>query len=77
MNSGDTFLLDDRAIDDHLWVVISDPNKDEDRILIVSLTTAACYKERACIIQASEHPWVRHETCVAYDKARVVSLVDF
>lgn len=75
MQAGDTFLVKERSLDDHLWVVLSDPTKDEVRVLIVSLTTATSYKEQVCLIQAGQHPWVRHESCVAYDKAKVVTLV--
>jgi hypothetical protein len=74
MQAGDAFLLVNRQLDDHLWVIVSDPKKDADKVLIVSLTTAAPHKESVCLIQAGEHPWVTHETCVAYDTAKVVAL---
>jgi hypothetical protein len=74
VQAGDTFLLGDKQVDDHLWVILSDPTKDAQRVLLVSLTTAAPHKESVCLIQPDEHPWVRHETCVAYDKAKAVSL---
>jgi hypothetical protein len=74
VQAGDAFLLGDKGLEDHLWVILSDPTKDAQRVLLISLTTAAPHKESVCLIQAGEHPWVRHETCVAYDKAKVVSL---
>jgi hypothetical protein len=74
VQAGDTFLLGDKEVDDHLWVILSDPTKDPQRVLIVSLTTAAPHKESVCLIEAGEHPWVRHRTCVAYDKGKAVSL---
>ena len=74
MDAGDTFLIDNRATDDHLWVIISDPRTDDQRVVIVNLTTYRPPKERFCLIQAGEHPFVRHETCVAYNHARIVSL---
>src|SRR5205823_2432203 len=74
VQAGDAFLLGYKGLDDHLWVIVSDPTKDAQRVLLISLTTAAPHKESVCLIQAGEHPWVKHETCVAYDKAKVVSL---
>jgi hypothetical protein len=74
VQAGDTFLVKDHTLDDHLWIVLSDPINDAEHVLIVSLTTATDYKERVCLIQPAQHPWVRHETCVAYDKAKVVAL---
>ena len=74
MHAGDAFLLLDKSVDDHLWIVVSDPIKDKNKVLIVSMTTAAPHKEAVCLIQPGEHPWVRHDTCVSYDNARLVSL---
>ncbi|MFO0807516.1 MAG: hypothetical protein U0746_02740 [Gemmataceae bacterium] len=76
MRAGDTFLASNPALENHLWVVISNPDADPDRVLCVSLTTAAAHKEDACLVQPGEHPWVTHLTCVAYDKAKAVRLDD-
>jgi hypothetical protein len=76
VQAGDTFLLVNKKLDDHLWVILSDPNKDAEKVLIVSLTTAAPHKELICLVQPVEHPWVTHETCVAYNFAKVVSLAN-
>ena len=45
MNLGDTFLIREADINDHLQVVISDPKKDADRVLIVSITSYKPHKE--------------------------------
>ena len=74
MNAGDTFFVRDRFIDTHLWVVISDPAKDPDRVLMVSMTTYEPYKEKACLLEAGDHPRVTHSTCIAYDEARLIAL---
>jgi hypothetical protein len=71
VQAGDTFLLADKRLDDH---VLSDPERGAERVLLVSLTTTAPHKERACVVQAGEHSWVRHETCVAYNHAKLVTL---
>jgi hypothetical protein len=76
VQAGDTFLLVNQNLDDHLWVVLSEPPKDASRVLIVSLTTAAQHKESVCLIHAGEHPWVTHETCVAYNYAKLVTLAN-
>jgi hypothetical protein len=73
MDAGATFLLKDKSVDDHLWVIISDPRTDPKNVLFVSLTTYADYKEDVCLIQVGDHPWVRHLTCVAYDFAKVTT----
>jgi hypothetical protein len=39
MEAGDTFYLPDKVADGHLWVVISNPAKNPDRVLLVSMTS--------------------------------------
>ena len=74
MKAGDTFFVRDRSVDTHLWVIVSDPEIDGDRVLMVSLTTYESYKEDVCLIDADEHPRVSHKTCVAYNEARMTTL---
>ncbi len=74
MDAGSTFLL--TQVDKHLWVVLSSPNIDPQKVLLASLTTASRFKEDVCLIESGEHPWVRHRTCVSYesDHSRVITL---
>lgn len=68
MNLGDCFVPRG-GVNEHLHVVISDPAKDPARVLLVTVTTAAEYKEQTCLISANEHPWVRHLSCISYRHA--------
>ena len=74
MNAGDTFRPANPSIDIHLWVIISDPDLDDSRILIVSLTTFKPKKEAVCLLDVGDHPFIRHSTCVAYNLAKAPSL---
>ena len=74
MKAGDTFYLPDPSADGHLWVIISDPEKDADRVLFVSMTSYDVDKEDVCLIQAGEHPRVTHTTCIHYKLTRHSSL---
>jgi hypothetical protein len=69
---GDTFLRADS--DRHLWVVLSDPEKDPENVLLVNMTTWNATKERACILHTGDHPWITHETCINYGDAVVTTL---
>ena len=71
MNHGDTFLRNDS--DRHLWVVLSDPRKNPEKVLLVNMTTNSPRKEQACVLQRGDHPWILHETCVNYGDAVVTS----
>ena len=68
MNAGDTFLvaLPGTSYDSHLWIVISDPDADAERIVIVSLTSHRADKDQACLLRVGDHPYVKHDTCVNY-----------
>lgn len=75
MNAGDTFLLTDRDVDEHLWVVISDPTLDSDQVLIVNLTSWKHYHDPACVLEVGDHPFISRRTCVNYAEARIVTLM--
>ncbi len=74
MKAGSTFLLS--AVDKHLWIVLSDPDRDSEHILLVNLTTFDDRKEPVCILDRGSHPWITHRTCVNYADSRVCSLAD-
>src|SRR5438045_4027293 len=74
MELGTTFLPD--AGGSHLWVVISDPRRDADNVLIVSLTTEKDYKDHSCVLDRGIHDMVRHKTCVNYRRAMIVKLAE-
>ena len=60
--------VDPRHRDNHLHIVLSAPNPDG-LVAVANLTTWAPHKDQACIVHAGEHPFVRHESCVAYERA--------
>ena len=76
MNAGTTFVLanNQMAIDDHLWVVLSDTGKFPEQVVIVNFTTYAQEKDQACVINPGEHVWITHRSCIAYAHAKVVAL---
>jgi hypothetical protein len=79
VQGGDAFLLSDayKGVNNHFFVVLSDPTTDPQRVLIVNLTTLKHYKDQACIVNVGDHPWVSHASCVAYDEARFISVAQF
>jgi hypothetical protein len=74
VKAGDTFLLKDKAVDGHLWVVISDPEVDEDHVLFVSMTSYDITKEKVCLLDVGDHPFIKHKTCIAYEFAKAAPL---
>jgi hypothetical protein len=60
--------------DNHFWVVLSDPAKDQERVLVVNWTTYEAYKEQTCILEAGEHICITRRSCVYYIGARIERL---
>ena len=71
MNVGDTFLTP--TIDDHLWMVISDPLLDSENLVVVCFVSWQSHYDQSCIVDHGEHPFVQHPTCVNYPGATLVA----
>ena len=69
MDAGDTFRF--RANETHLWMVISDPALNKDRVLIVNMTTWRADKDQSCLLNSGDHPAVHHNSCISYADSRV------
>ncbi len=68
MKRGESFRFADPRIDDHLWVVISDPDPATGSVLVTSVTTwTEDVRDHSCIIEPGEHPSIRVRSCVFYD----------
>ncbi len=71
MHAGDTFLIP--GDDDHLWAIISDPAKDLENVVVVLFLSWAEKYDQACALHAGDHPFIKHDTCVGYRGAKVLS----
>ena len=65
----------------HLWIILSDPQIDDQRVLYVNFTSydanarpADPRNDKACLIRPGEHPFVTHPTCVYYYGGQLASL---
>jgi hypothetical protein len=72
MNGGDTFRIIGKA-DNHLWVVISDPDGFPESVVFVNLTTFDRHKDQTVILGPEDHSFIDHKTVVAYDRARMAT----
>ena len=74
LSAGDTFITISKSIRDHLWIVISDPSVDSEKVLIVNLTTWKEEKDQSCILEEGEHPFISHKSVISYADAQDTSI---
>jgi hypothetical protein len=76
MKMGDTFIATRGGLstDSHLWIIASDPEIDEDRVLIVNLTTASRHHDKSCVFRRGDHPYIAHDSCINYGGSYIVSV---
>jgi hypothetical protein len=72
--AGFTFLypINDRQ-NEHLWLVATNPNEDE-LVVVVNITTLRGAKDQTIVLQSGEHEFIKHDSCVNYAMAEVLSI---
>lgn len=71
MGQKDAFTIP--TINDHLHIVISDPDKFPNEVICFNLTTwKGDHCDPACIIEPGEHTWVRRRSYVYYENPRLL-----
>lgn len=72
VSAGDTYLVVHPY--NHLYVVCSDPAVDSTQVVLVSFTTFKPKEETCCTVQAGEHPFIKHRSCIRYKDARLTTV---
>jgi hypothetical protein len=68
---GSTFLLTrGTGATPHLWVILWGPAGAARAFLSIYLTTLRAHSDRSCVIVPGEHPFIQHDTAVAYGEAQ-------
>lgn len=57
----------------HLMICVTVDTK-KDTAIIVPVVTRHEHSDAACVLDVGDHPFIGHESCAAYDFARVVTL---
>ena len=74
MDIGDVIRSAKVDVNDHTFIIISDPGADPDEVVIVNFTSYdAFYKDPSCQLGKDDHPWLKHDTCISYRDAKVVT----
>ncbi|MDZ4290054.1 MAG: hypothetical protein U0984_18960 [Prosthecobacter sp.] len=57
----------------HLHTVVIEANDRSGECIIVNITTVRKGSVKTLVLNAGDHPWLTHESCVRYDDAMVVT----
>jgi hypothetical protein len=75
LNSGDTFLTGDGDEDNfHLWIIVTPVTEGE--VITVCMVTAIKKSERLVVLENGDHPFIKHESVIAYRYSRIRTVED-
>ena len=75
LKCGDAFLTGDGDENNfHLWVIITPPSEGE--VVTVCVVTAHKRSERLVVLQNGDHPFIQHESVIAYLHSKIRTVVD-
>jgi len=74
-NPGDTVFFDEMYQQTwHLWVVLTSPQGDTAKSVMVNLTSKSSHSDRTVVLHKGDHPFIEHATVVNYRAARFVNV---
>jgi len=74
---GDTFLLANPQINSHLFIIISDPAQDSNRIVMANFTSWRADKDQSCIVEVGDHRFITRRSCLHYGEDRLITLANY
>lgn len=73
IRAGRTLLLILREVPDpkpHLWLILTDPIGIPARVVAVMVRTVTTFTDKTVVLNAGDHPFIRHQSSVHYSSAR-------
>jgi hypothetical protein len=75
-DAGEAWRFLDERPRSHVWVLISEPGEDAERLLWVNFTSWEDGKDPACICEPGEHASLTKRSCIMYRFPRVYTLAE-
>ncbi len=79
MRAGETVLMSAPGVAvPHLWILITDPSKDTNLGVFVSVTSLRGGKDQTVILRRGDHPYIAKDSVVYFGDARLwdTALID-
>jgi len=71
---GDAFWMCPRGDEiEHLFIVVSNPDIDPTNVVLIPVTTRDEFADESCMLYSGDHQRIRHDSCMDYRRARIVS----
>lgn len=71
LRAGRALVIRERETKVHLWLVLTDPDPQTDKVVIVMVTTRRDHSDPTVILQPGDHPFIRHASSVEYGVAKL------
>lgn len=62
------------TIRNHVWVIVSDPLQDAEKIVFVNFTSHKDGKDESCVLLPGDHPFIIRKTIISYADAASASI---
>jgi len=81
MGKNQSFLADfdfplHSSIAYHLFIVITDPDKDRNYLIVPVVTLKNDWQDKSCTLKKGDHPFIKHESCINYAKAKKLNYTE-
>jgi hypothetical protein len=70
VGAGRALRIRDAKMGAHLWFVLTDPDPETRKVVLVMLVTERAHTDRTVRLEVGDHPFVRHPSNVDYGTAR-------
>lgn len=67
-------FLDHTDPSPHAWIILSDPARDPDDVILVNFSTHRRHHEQTCVVEPGAHPFLTGRSCVIFGLSRKRSL---
>lgn len=58
----------------HLWFILTDPDTETGQVVATMVVTNRQHTDKTVVLQAGEHPFIKHGSCVDYGGARLLKV---
>ena len=74
IGAGSAFLLRDRKVGTHLYLVLTDPDDTSRLVVAAALVSERQHTDKTCRLDAGDHPFIRYASNIDYGSPTFVPI---